>query len=198
MKSMGCLAVVGVVVLIAIVAAISGAGVYNGLVVAQQEVNAQWAQVESVYQRRADLVPNLVATVKGAGNFERDTLTQVVEARARVGQVAPQANPGNAESLQRFQAAQDNLTSALSRLMVVVERYPDIKSVAAYRDLMTELEGTENRIAVERRRFNEVAQSYNTRIQRVPAAWFIGLLHWPFQPKAYFQGQPGSDTAPKV
>jgi len=199
MKSMGCLAVVGVLVLVGIVAALSATGVYNGLVEAQQQVEAQWAQVESVYQRRADLIPNLVATVKGASNFEKDTLTQVVEARARVGsiQVTPQLL-NDPQAFQKFQQAQDGLSSALSRLLVVSEQYPDLKSIASYRDLMVELEGTENRIAVERRSFNEVAQSYNTRIARVPAAWFIGILHWPFTPKAYFTAQPGAATVPKV
>jgi len=199
MKNLGCIAVVGILVLVGIVGALSSTGIYNGLVEAQQGVAAQWAQVENVYQRRADLVPNLVATVKAAANFERDTLTQVVEARARVGsiQVTPQLLNDPA-AFQRFQAAQDGLSSALSRLLVVSEQYPDLKSVAGFRDLMVELEGTENRIAVERRSFNEVAQSYNTRIARVPAAWFIGLLHWPFQPKPYFTAQPGAATAPKV
>jgi LemA protein len=199
MKNLGCLAVVGVLVLVGIVVGLSASGVYNGLVEAQQQVEAQWAQVESVYQRRADLIPNLVATVKGSSNFERDTLTQVVEARARVGsiQVTPQLLNDPA-AFQRFQAAQDSLSSALSRLLVVSEQYPDLKSIAAYRDLMVELEGTENRIAVERRSFNQVAQGYNTRIARVPAAWYIGLLRWPFKPKAYFTAQPGAATAPKV
>ncbi len=199
MKNLGCIAVVGILVLVGIVGALSSTGIYNGLVEAQQGVAAQWAQVENVYQRRADLVPNLVATVKAAANFERDTLTQVVEARARVGsiQVTPQLLNDPA-AFQRFQAAQDGLSSALSRLLVVSEQYPDLKSVAGFRDLMVELEGTENRIAVERRSFNEVAQSYNTRIARVPAAWFISLLHWPFQPKPYFTAQPGAATAPKV
>lgn len=199
MKSMGCIAVLGVLLLVGIVGAFSASGVYNGLVAAQQQVEAQWAQVENVYQRRADLVPNLVASVKGAANFERDTLTRVVEARARVGSI--QASPqllNDPQAFQRFQAAQDGLSSALSRLLVVSEQYPDLKAVAAFRDLMTQLEGTENRISVERRTFNEVAQAYNTRIARVPAAWFIGLLHWQFKPKPYFTSQPGAATAPKV
>jgi LemA protein len=199
MKSLGCIAVVGILVLVAIVAALSATGIYNGLVEAKQQVDAQWAQVENVYQRRADLIPNLVATVKGAANFERQTLDEVIAARARVGsiQLTPQIL-NDPEAFKRFQAAQDSLSSALSHLIAVSEQYPDLKSVAAFRDLMTQLEGTENRIAVERRTFNEVAQSYNTRIARVPAAWFIGLLHWPFQPRPYFTAQPGAATAPKV
>jgi LemA protein len=199
MKSLGCIAVVGILVLVVIVGALSATGAYNGLVGAKQQVDAAWAQVENVYQRRADLIPNLVASVKGAANFERDTLNQVIAARARVGsiQVTPELL-NDPEAFKRFQAAQDQLSSALSRLIAVSEQYPDLKAVAGFRDLMVELEGTENRIAVERRSFNEVAQSYNTRIARVPTAWFIGLLHWPFPPRPYFTAQPGAATAPKV
>ncbi len=201
MKSIGCLGLIGVLVLVGIVAAVSGTGVYNGLVNAQQQVDGQWANVQGAYQRRADLIPNLVATVKGAAGFEQKTLEDVVKARAQVGQVTAQATPNitnDPQALQRFQAAQDNLGGALGRLLVVSERYPDLKSVANFRDLAVELEGTENRINVERKRFNDLAQSYNTRIHQVPAAWYVGLLHWNFPPKAYFQAQPGSETAPKV
>jgi len=198
MKSVGCLVLVGVLVLVGIVAAISGAGVYNGLVSLQQQVDAQWANVQGAYQRRADLVPNLVATVKGSAGFEQKTLEDVVKARAQVGQVSAQASPNDPQALQRFQAAQENLGGALSRLLVVVERYPELKSTTAFRDLMSQLEGTENRINVERKRFNDQAQEYNTRIHRVPAAWYIGLLHWNFPPKAYFQAQAGAENAPKV
>lgn len=201
MKSLGCLAAVGVVVLVGIIAAVSGTGVYNGLVNAQQQVDGQWANVEGAYQRRADLIPNLVATVKGAAGFEQKTLEDVVKARAQVGQVTAQATPNitnDPQALQRFQAAQDNLGGALGRLLVVSERYPDLKAVASFRDLAVELEGTENRINTERHRFNEMAQAYNTRIHQVPAAWYIGLLHWSFPPKAYFQAQAGSEKAPKV
>ena len=199
MKSLGCIAVVGILVLVAIVAALSATGIYNGLVEAKQQVDAQWGQVENVYQRRADLIPNLVATVKGSAAFERQTLDEVIAARARVGsiQLTPQIL-NDPEAFKRFQAAQDGLSSALSHLIAVSEQYPDLKSTAAFRDLMVQLEGTENRIAVERRTFNEVAQSYNTRIARVPAAWFVGLLHWPFPPRPYFTAQPGAATPPKV
>jgi LemA protein len=196
MRKMGCLIAVAVVV---VVAALSVMGLYNGLVNAQQAVDAQWAQVQNVYQRRADLVPNLVATVKGAANFEQTTLTQVVEARSRVGQVSAQATQqilSDPQKFAQFQQAQDALSSALSRLLAVVESYPDIKSVAAFRDLMTQLEGTENRIAVERRRFNEVAQDYNSRLRRFPAVLFSGMLG--FHPRPYFTAQPGAETAPKV
>ena len=199
MKNLGCLGLVGVLVLVAIVAALSGTGVYNGLVNQSQQVDAQWANVQGAYQRRADLVPNLVATVKGSANFEQKTLEDVVKARAQATsiQLTP-AMLSDPQALQRFQQAQDQLGGALGRLLAVSERYPDLKSTTAFRDLMSQLEGTENRINVERRRYNETAQAYNTRIRQVPAAWYIGLLRWNFPPKAYFQAQPGSETAPKV
>jgi len=194
--STGCLIAV---VVVAVIACLMGVGLYNGLVGAREAVDSQWSQVENVYQRRADLIPNLVASVKGAANYEQSTLTQVVEARSRVGQVTTQA-PGailnDPQKFQQFQQAQDQLSSALSRLLVVVERYPDLKAVQGFRDLMTELEGTENRVAVERRRFNEVAQSYNTRIKTFPAVLLAGMMG--FQPRPYFQSQPGAETAPKV
>ncbi|HYX25627.1 MAG TPA: LemA family protein [Thermoanaerobaculia bacterium] len=196
MNKIGCLiAAVVVIVLVGLFAM----STYNGLVTAEQAVEAQWGQVQNVYQRRADLVPNLVASVKGAANFEQSTLTQVIEARSRVGQVSAQATQqilNDPQKFQQFQQAQDGLSSALSRLMVVVERYPDLKAVAAFRDLMTQLEGTENRIAVERRAFNQVAQDYNTRVRKFPAALFAGLFG--FQPKPYFSAQAGAETAPKV
>jgi LemA protein len=195
-KTMGCLIAVGVVVLLAI---LYGVGVYNGLVGAEQAVEAQWAQVESAYQRRADLIPNLVNTVKGAAGFEQETLRQVVEARSRVGQVSAQATSeilGDPQRFAQFQQAQDSLSSALSRLLVVVEQYPQLQSVQGFRDLMVQLEGTENRINVERNRFNRVAQDYNTRVKRFPAALFAALFG--FEPKPYFSSQPGAETAPKV
>jgi len=176
-----------------------GVSMYNGLVSSEQAVTAQWAQVENVYQRRADLVPNLVRTVKGAADFEKTTLQNVIEARSKVSQinVSPQIL-NNPQAFAQFEQAQQGLSSALSRLMVVVERYPELRSVAAFQDLMVQLEGTENRISVERRRFNQVAQGYNTRIKSVPQAWFISILGWPFQEKAYFKAQPGAETAPTV
>jgi len=195
MKNIGCLVVAGVLVLLVL----WGIGSYNGLVSSQQAVEAQWAQVQNVYQRRADLIPNLVATVRGSANFERGTLTDVVEARARVGQVSPQATAeilNDPAKFQQFQQAQDQLSSALSRLLVVVERYPELRSTAAFQDLMNQLEGTENRIVVERRRFNEVAQDYNTRIKRFPTALFANIFG--FAPRPYFEAQPGAENAPKV
>jgi LemA protein len=195
MKNIGCLVVAGVLVLLVL----WGIGAYNGLVGAQQAVEAQWAQVQSSYQRRADLIPNLVRTVQGSANFERGTLTDVVEARARVGQVSPQATSeilNDPAKFQQFQQAQDQLSSALSRLLVVVERYPELRSTQAFQDLMNQLEGTENRINVERNRFNQVAQDYNTRIKRFPTALFANIFG--FAPRPYFEAQPGAETAPKV
>ena len=181
--------------------AITGVSQYNRLVNLQEDVTSQWANVESAYQRRADLIPNLVATVKGSAQFEQETLRQVVEARAKVGQVTAQTGagtPNDPQALQRFAQAQDQLSSALSRLLVVVERYPDLKSTQAFRDLMPALEGTENRINVERNRYNGLAREFNATRRRVPVAWFINVLGWDFPPKAYFEAQPGSATAPKV
>src|SRR5450631_974287 len=164
---LGCLALLVVIVLIV---GISVAGTYNHLVTLGQEVDKQWAQVENQYQRRSDLVPNLVATVQGAAQFEKSTLEDVVRARASVGQAT--INPGQAPTdpaqLAKFEQAQGALGSALSRLLVVVEKYPELKANANFRDLQAQLEGTENRIAVERMRFNEVAQAYNTALLRFP------------------------------
>jgi LemA protein len=195
-KGLGCLiAAIVVVVLFGMYLV----GVYNGLVGSEQAVEAQWGQVQNVYQRRADLIPNLVATVKGAANFEQTTLNQVIEARSRVGQLTPQATAeilNDPQKFAQYQQAQDSLGSALSRLMVVVERYPELKAVQAFRDLQVQLEGTENRVAVERRSFNQVAQEYNTRVRRFPAALFARMMG--FQPKPYFQAAPGAETAPRV
>lgn len=191
------LVVVGLIVLVAVTVTSQ----YNRLVNLQEDVTAQWANVESAYQRRADLIPNLVATVRGSAEFEQETLRQVVEARSRVGQVSAQAGADIVNDPQRFrqfQEAQDQLSSALSRLLVVVERYPDLKSTQAFRDLMPALEGTENRINVERNRFNQLARTFNATRRRVPTAWFVSLLGWDFPPKAYFESQPGAATAPKV
>lgn len=190
-----------VVVGIAGLALLGGVGSYNQLVKLDQEVQAQAAQVENAYQRRADLVPNLVATVKGAAEFEKDTFTAVTEARSKVGQVSSGALADLArdpEALRRFEGAQQALSSALSRLMVVVERYPDLKATQAFRDLQTQLEGTENRIAVERMRFNQAAQAFNTKRNSFPTVVLAGLFGARFKEKAYFQAQPGAQTAPRV
>lgn len=199
MRRSGCLIAGIVVVVLVVILGMFLAGTYNSLVGSEQRVEAQWAQVQNAYQRRADLVPNLVATVKGAAKFEQDTLTRIVEARSRVGQVSAQATQeilNDPQKFQQYQQAQDGLSSALSRLLVVVEQYPQLQSVPAFRDLMVQLEGSENRVSVERMRFNEAAQAYNTQVRRFPAAIFAGMLG--FQPKPYFQSQPGAETAPKV
>lgn len=171
---------------------------YNGLVGLQQATDAQWAQVQNVYQRRADLVPNLVSTVSGAANFEKSTLLAVTEARASVGraQLPSGTAPTDPAQLAAFQQAQGQLGSALSRLLVVSERYPDLKATAGFRDLQAQLEGTENRIAVERGRFNDVVQAYDTAIRRFPAVLLAGALG--FSSRPYFTATAGSDTPPKV
>lgn len=195
------LGVVGVVVLIAILVGLSVVGPYNTLVRLDQAAQAQWGQVENVYQRRADLVPNLVETVKGAANFEKDTLTAVTEARAKVGQVTPGAMQNivnDPAAFQRFQQAQDGLSSALSRLMVVAERYPELKATQNFRDLQVQLEGTENRITVERMRFNETAQAFNTQRESFPTVLIAGFFGQRFAPKAYFKAQTGAEKAPVV
>jgi len=175
----------------------STVGTYNGLVKTRESVDAAWAQVLSQYQRRADLVPNLVKTVEGSANFEKSTLESVVNARASVGRVNIDTSKAPDEAtLQKFQEAQGQFSSALSRLLVVAENYPDLKASAGFRDLQAQLEGTENRIAVERGRFNEVVRDYNTRIRRFPAVLFAGMLG--FQTKAYFQSDAGAEKAPDV
>lgn len=192
------LLVLGVLVVIGVVILVSAVGSYNSLVDRSQAVDAQWAQVENVYQRRADLVPNLVRTVSGAANFEQSTLTAVTEARASVGQVRlpPGAAPEDPAQLAQFEQAQSQLGSALSRLLVVVERYPELRATQAFRDLQVQLEGTENRIAVERGRYNTIVQDYNSAIRRIPGALYANLFG--FDSKAYFDAQPGAETAPVV
>src|SRR5947208_5115060 len=156
---------------------------YNMLVKRSQAVDQQWAQVQNVYQRRADLIPNLVATVSGAANFEKSTLTEITAARASVGQVKidPNQAPNDPVKLAEFQKAQDHLSSALSRLLVVVERYPDLKATSNFRDLQAQIEGTENRITVERQKFNEAVQRYNTSVKSFPTLFLARMLG--FQPK---------------
>jgi LemA protein len=171
---------------------------YNGLVKLDQAVQASWGQVENVYQRRADLIPNLVETVKGAAAFEKDTFTAVAAARAQVGQAQLPNVANDPAAFQRFQQAQDGLSSALSRLMVVVERYPELKATAAFRDLQAQLEGTENRITVERMRFNEAAQAFNTKRQSFPTVMIAGFFGGRFNEKPYFKAQAGAEVAPKV
>jgi LemA protein len=192
------LIVLGVIVLLLVVVGMSGCGTYNSLVGSSQRVDAQWAQVQNVYQRRADLIPNLVQTVQGAANFEKSTLTEVTNARASVGRTTVNAGsaPADAAQLQQFEQAQGDLSRALSRLLVVSERYPELKSNQNFLSLQSQLEGTENRISVERGRFNEVVQGYNTQAQRFPGVVFARMFG--FNPKPYFTAAPAAQTVPQV
>ena len=174
-----------------------GMGIYNGLVRSDEGVRSAWGQVESQYQRRADLIPNLVNTVKGYAQQEKDVFIGVTEARAKVSQITVTKEVlEDPTAFARFQAAQDQLTSALSRLLVVAENYPQIKSNENFRDLQTQLEGTENRINVARERFNTTVQEFNTRIRSFPTSFIAGMFG--FKEKAYFQSKPGAETAPEV
>lgn len=173
-----------------------GTKVFNQMVTLQEGVTSQWGNVETQYQRRADLIPNFVNTVKGAANFEQETLTKVIEARSKATQVTIDPTKMTAENMQQFQAAQGELSSALSRLMVVVEQYPELKATQNFRDLQVELEGTENRISVERRKFNEVALAFNTYIKRFPQNFLAGMFG--FTSKPYFESMEGADKAPQV
>lgn len=191
----------GWIILIAVVVVIVilfswGKGTYNNLVSKDEGVKTAWAQVENVYQRRADLIPNLVNTVKGVAEFESKTLTDVIEARAKATSV--QINPDKLDeaSMQQFQAAQDNLSGALARLMVVVEAYPQLKATQNFLELQAQLEGTENRITVERQNFNKSAQEYNTYRRRFPSNIFAGIFG--FSEKAYFKAAAGSEKAPEI
>ena len=169
----------------------------NGLVTQEERVRQAWSQVENVYQRRMDLIPNLVETVKGAANFEAKTFTDVAEARAKAGQVRISAEDlDDPEKLRQFEEAQRQLGSGLSRLLATAEAYPDLKANANFRDLQAQLEGTENRIAVERKRFNDVVAEYNVQIRRFPGSLAAGFFG--FQQKAYFQATEGAQQAPKV
>ena len=195
-KSYKGLIILGVVLLFVFLLISSATRTYNGLVKAEETVDAQWAQVENTYQRRADLIPNLVSTVKGYADFEQKTLTDVIEARSKATSVNINPENINPQSLQQFQAAQDGLSSALSRLMVVVERYPELKANQNFLELQSQLEGTENRISVERRRFNETATTYNTNIRSFPRNLFASIFG--FERKAYFEASEGAEKAPVV
>ena len=193
---LGC---IGILVVLVVILGISFAGTYNRLVTLGQDVDKSWAEVENQYQRRADLVPNLVSTVQGAANFEKETLTAVTEARASVGRatVNPGTAPTDPAALAQFQAAQDQLGSALQRLLVVSERYPELRANQNFRDLQAQLEGTENRITVARGRFNDSAQSFNTVLKKFPTNMLAGLFG--FKEKPYFKAvTPGAEQAPKV
>jgi len=192
----GCLIPLIIVVFLVIMAFVWGSKVYNGMVTMQENVTSQWGNVETQYQRRADLIPNFVNTVKGAAEFEQSTLTQVIEARAKATQVRIDPENMTPEALQQFQQAQGELSSALGRLMVVVEKYPELRATQNFRDLQVELEGTENRISVERRRFNEVAKTFNTYIRRFPQNFLAGMFG--VESKPYFEAMEGAEKAPEV
>ncbi|NOY96797.1 MAG: LemA family protein [Chlorobi bacterium] len=185
-----------VIAAIALIAYSSIKGTYNTMVSMDESVNGAWAQVENVYQRRADLIPNLVNTVKGYAAHEKETLEGVIEARSKATSV--NINPENLspQALRQFQGAQDGLSSALSRLMVVVERYPELKANQNFLDLQAQLEGTENRITVERRKFNQSAQAFNTYIRTFPKNIYAGIFG--FEKRAYFEATPGTEKAPEV
>lgn len=191
------LAIGGVLIIGVILLVMWGISVYNNLVATEQKVLKQWSQVENQYQRRADLIPNLVNTVKGYANFEKEVLTQVTEARARVGQfnVTPEVL-NDPQAFDKFQSVQGELSSALSRLLAVVENYPELKANENFLQLQAQLEGTENRISVERKRFNEAVQEYNTMIKRFPASILSGMFG--FREKQYFKAVPGAEVPPKV
>jgi LemA protein len=195
----GCLISIIIVAIVAFVVVsviVWGTKVYNNMVTMNEGVTSQWGNVETAYQRRADLIPNFVNTVKGAADFEKSTLTQVIEARAKATQVTIDPTKMTAENMQLFQQAQGELSSALSRLMVVVEQYPELKATQNFRDLQVELEGTENRISVERRKFNDVAREFNSYIKRFPQNFIAGPFG--FIAKPYFEAQEGAAKAPEV
>jgi len=196
--AIGCGGLVVIVLFVVFVMALFFGGTYNRLVRLQQSVDQQWAQVQNVYQRRADLIPNLVNTVAGAANFEKSTLVEVTNARASVGRVQldPNKAPTDAAQLEQFQAAQGQLSNALSRLLVVVERYPELRANQNFLSLQAQLEGTENRISVERGNFNTVVQSYNVAVRSVPTNLIAGMFG--FAPRPFFAAQPGAERPPPV
>ena len=193
---LGCI-VLAVVAVVGIGLVVWGVGINNGLVRRQVAVDGAWSNVENVYQRRADLIPNLVETVKGVANFEKSTLQAVVEARAKATQIVLSPEVVNDPAkLRQFQAAQGELSGALSRLLAVAENYPELKANQNFLELQSQLEGTENRIAVERRRFNEVVQDYNTAVRVFPASIVASLRG--FAAKAFFEADAGAEKAPAV
>ncbi len=188
--------IIGIIVILAIVLYSWVKGTYNQMVTLSESVDKQWSDVENVYQRRADLIPNLVATVKGYATHEKETLEGVINARAKATQTTIDAGKLTPETMAAFQQAQDGLSSALSKLMVVVERYPDLKANQNFLELQAQLEGTENRITVERRKFNEAARQYNTYIKLFPKNILANMFG--FGQKPYFEAQEGAEKAPKV
>jgi LemA protein len=196
--AIGCGGLVVILIVIALVCGLALMGIYNRLVGLQQAVDTQWAQVQTVYQRRADLIPNLVNTVAGAANFEKSTLTEVTNARASVGRVQldPNKAPTDAKQLQEFQAAQGQLSNALSRLLVVAENYPQLTATENFRGLQAQLEGTENRISVERNKFNTTVQQYNVAVKSFPTNLIAGMFG--FSPRPFFEADQGAQKAPNV
>lgn len=185
-----------VIAVIALIAYSSLKGGYNNMVTKEESVESAWSQVENVYQRRADLIPNLVNTVKGAANFEKETFTAVTEARSKASQITVDPKNLTPEKIQEFQAAQGELSQALGRLMMVTENYPQLKANQNFQDLQVQLEGTENRITQERRKFNEVVQDFNTYIRKFPNNLLAGMFG--FEKKGYFEAEKGADRAPEV
>jgi LemA protein len=191
------LGIVAAIILIIVITVGWFVGHYNSLVTLEEQVTQSWSQVENQYQRRSDLIPNLVSTVKGVAEFEKGTFTAVTEARSKVNQINVSSDMlNNPQAFQKFQSAQNNLGSALSRLLVTVEKYPDLKANENFLQLQAQLEGTENRISVERRKFNQSVQGYNTTIRRFPANFIAGMTG--FTQKVYFEAVEGSNVAPKV
>lgn len=196
--AIGCGGLVVILLFVGLVIGLFFVGTYNRLVGLDQNVNKKWGDVQSVYQRRQDLIPNLVNTVQGAANFEKSTLTEVTNARASVGRVTldPNKAPTDAKQLEEFQAAQGQLSNALSRLLVVVERYPELKANQNFLSLQAQLEGTENRISVERNNFNTAVQELNVAVRRFPTNMIAGMFG--FSAKPFFNAQPGAEKAPTV
>jgi LemA protein len=188
--------ILAIIAVVVILVYSSVKGTYNSMVTMDEAVSASWAQVENVYQRRADLIPNLVNTVKGYAAHEQQTLQSVIEARSKATSVTIDPTNMDPQALQQFQSAQDGLSSALSRLMVVVEKYPDLKANQNFLDLQAQLEGTENRIAVERRKFNDSARAFNTYIRKFPKNIYASIFN--FETKAYFEAEKGAEKAPEV
>jgi len=186
---------IGIVAVVAVLALISGCG-YNGLVKMDVDVQTKWSNVETQYQRRADLIPNLVSTVKGAAKFEQSTLTAVIEARSKASQITVDPKNLTPENIEKYQAAQGQIGQALSRLMVLTENYPELKATDQFRDLSAQLEGTENRITVARKDYNESVQTFNTKVRSFPTNLTAGLFG--FTPKAPFKADAGAQNAPKV
>jgi LemA protein len=186
------LAVAGILLLLVF----NGCGSYNNMVGKQETVSSAWGQVENVYQRRLDLIPNLVNTVKGVANFEQKTLTDVIQARANASQIKVDASKLSPEQIQKFQASQGELSQALGRLMVVAEQYPQLKATQNFLELQSQLEGTENRIAVERMKFNDVVKDYNSYIRKFPQVLYAGMFG--FEKKGYFEAAQGAEKAPEV